>query len=74
MKDRLLSLEWWTKVFATFAAIGIILGLVGRIAKLKTMMLVGAWLGAPLFVLAGLLVVVGIPYILLEGRGQRGNK
>ena len=74
MRDRRLSLEWWTKVFSAFAAIGIILVLVGRIAKLRTMMLVGVWFGVPLVGLGGLLIVVGIPYILLEGRKTRRNK
>lgn len=71
VKDKLVSLEWWTKLFGSFAVLGIVLVLVGRIAKVKAIVLVGVCMGAPILALGGLLLLVGVPYILLEGRRQR---
>lgn len=74
MKDRLLSLDWWTKLFSALAVAGLILILAGRVAKVQALVLAGACLGAPLLVLGGLLLFVGVPYVLFEGRRMRRRK
>lgn len=74
MKDRLLSLDWWTKLFSALAVVGLILILAGRVAKVQALVLAGACLGAPVLVLGGLLLCVGVPYILFEAPRIRRRK
>ena len=72
-KERLFSVEWWTKVFSAPAALGLLLLLVGHAAKVKTLILLGLGLGAPLVALAVLLWLVGVPLALIS-RGRHAKR
>lgn len=74
MRDKLLSLEWWTRLLGILAAIGIILILVGRGVHNYALVRAGIWFCAPLLALACVLLVIGIPYVLLTRLRRQRRK
>jgi hypothetical protein len=68
MRDKLLSLEWWTGGSCALAVLGVVLILVGRALSAHALVHAGIWFCAPLLALACVLLVIGIPYVVLRRR------
>jgi hypothetical protein len=75
-KQRVLSLEWWTKCFGGLALAGTVMTIVGHLSGVKWVVYLGIGLGCPLVALGALMLLVGVPYVLLDSRRRRrgGNR
>ena len=73
--DRLLSTEWWTKIFSIVALVGLATMGVGFAVSSKKVVVAGLLLCGPLVLGGVLALLIGVPYLLwTDPRRKRGKK
>lgn len=66
LRDKIISPEWWIKLFSVLAVVGIVVVLAGGRLKNKVMVVVGAVLCVPLVLGSVGMFAVGIASLIID--------